>query len=86
MLWNYDYAPEESIHWPKDWPSLASDRAFKWKDSYSIILDGTELQRLQKLLESRKERGALEVDGKKWAVSYRFVFPSEPIWRKALFK
>ncbi len=75
MIWDYNYAPDESIHWPKDWPSLSSDRALKRGDSYSIFLDSSELPRLKELLASRKERGALELDGKKWAVSYRFVFP-----------
>jgi hypothetical protein len=27
MLWDYSYAPDASIHWPKDWPALNSDRA-----------------------------------------------------------
>jgi hypothetical protein len=34
-------------------------------------------------LKTQKEKGAVEIDGKKWVVSYRFAFPSEPVWLKA---
>lgn len=83
MVWPYEYAPDASIHWPKAWPGLSSDRAFKRRDSYSIFLPGSELQRISSFLNTRKEKGAVEIDGKKWAVSVRKVFPSEPVWRKA---
>jgi len=84
MIWPYEYAPEASIIWPKDWPGLDSKRSFKSGDSHSIFLDGSVLPELRKFLAARKERGAVEIGGKKWAVSFRSVFPSEPVWRKAL--
>ena len=84
MVWPYEYAPDTSIVWPKDWPGLNSKRSFKREDSYSIFLDGSVLPELQKFLRKEKEKGAVEIDGKKWAVSFRSVFPSEPVWRKAL--
>jgi hypothetical protein len=84
MIWPYEYAPDASIVWPKDWPGLDSKRSFKRGDSYSIFLDGSALPELRKFLKSRKEKGAVEIGGKKWAVSFRAVFPSEPVWRKAL--
>jgi hypothetical protein len=83
MIWPYEYAPDASIVWPKEWPALNSDRARKRGDSYSIFLDGTVLPRLQRFLQTRKEKGAVEIRGKKWAVSFRAVFPSEPIWKKS---
>jgi hypothetical protein len=83
MLWDYSYAPEASIQWPTDWPSLKSDRAVKRGKSYSIFLDGSLIPKLREFLATRKERGAIEVDGKKMAASYRFTFPGEPRWRKA---
>ena len=84
MIWPYEYAPDASIHWPKDWPSIDSERAIKHGDMYSIYLDSTLLPQLQRFLRTRKETGAVEVGGKKWAAGWRYVFPSEPIWRKAL--
>jgi hypothetical protein len=83
MIWGYDYAPDESIHWPKDWPGLESPNTLKRGDSYSIFLPGTELPKLRDFLKTRKEKGAVEIGGKKWAVSLRYTFPSESIWSKA---
>jgi hypothetical protein len=83
MLWDYSYAPEASIQWPKDWPSLNSARALKRGDSYSIFMNGSMLSQLRKFLATQKEKGAVEIEGKKMAVEYRFTFPSEPAWRKA---
>lgn len=83
MLWDYSYAPEPSVQWPKEWPGLHSDRALKREGSYSIFLDGALLPELRKLLATRNEKGAVEVEGKKMAASYRFTFPGEPIWRRA---
>jgi hypothetical protein len=83
MVWPYDYAQEASIIWPNDWPSLDSSQAFKRRESYSIFLPGAELPRLTEFLKGRKEKGAVEIDGKKWSVAIRSTFPSEPVWRHA---
>ena len=63
---------------------MESKRSLMRGDSYSIFLDGSLLSELQKFLRTRKEKGAVEIGDKKWAVSFRPVFQSEPIWRKAL--
>ena len=34
-------------------------------------------------MKTRKEKGAVEIDSKKWAVSTRYTFASEPVWLKA---
>src|SRR5215813_12584096 len=52
-------------------------------ESYSIFLAGNLLPQLRSFLATRRTKGAVEVNGKKWAASYRFVFPSEPMWRGA---
>jgi hypothetical protein len=83
MIWRYDYAPDESIHWPKDWPGLDSPNTLKRRDAYSIFFPGKELPKLCEFLKTQKEKGAVEIGGKKWAVSVRYTFPSEPIWWKA---
>jgi hypothetical protein len=83
MIWGYDYAPEESIHWPKEWPGLESQFTLKRGDSYSIFLPGSQLPKLLDFLKTEKEKGAVEIGGKKWAVSFRYTFPSEPVWFKA---
>lgn len=82
MIWPYEYAPEESIHWPEDWPGLDSPYTFKRRDAYSIFLSGTKMKQLGEFLMNRKPKGAVEIGGKKWAISVRYTFPSEPIWRE----
>ena len=85
MLWDYSYAPAASIDWPKEWPGLDSDRALKRGDAYSIFLNGDQLPKLNAFIATQKEKGAVLLAGKKWAIAYRFTFPGEPIWRKALW-
>ena len=85
MLWDYSYASGAPIAWPKDWPGLNSERALKRGDAYSIFLNGDQLPKLNAFIATQKEKGAVELAGKKWAISYRFTFPGEPIWRKALW-
>ena len=83
MLWDYSYAPDPSIQWPKPWPALNSYRAMKRGNSYSIFLDGSILPKLRKFLATQKKRGAIQIDGKKMAASYRSTFPGEPFWHRA---
>ncbi len=83
LLWAYSYAPDSSIYWPKEWPGLTSSRAVKQGDIYSIFLDVAQLPKLRSLLASRKERGAIEIEGKKMSVSYRYAFPHEGAWVQA---
>lgn len=85
MLWDYSYAPNASVQWPKAWPGLSSPRALKRGDSYSIFLNGRDIPALITFVASVKERGAVELGGKKWSIAYRYTFPGEPIWRKALW-
>ena len=85
MIWPYENAPDASSVWPKEWPGINSQRSMKRGDSYSIFLDGALLPKLRKFLETGKARGAVEIGGKKWDVSYRFAFPSEPVWRNEFY-
>jgi hypothetical protein len=81
MIWPFDYA-KESVAWPKGWPAISDPKTRKRNESYSLYMPGTKLDELRSFLNSNK--GAVELDGKKWALSFRFVFPGEAIWRKAL--
>ncbi len=86
MLWDYSYAPDASIIWPSKWPKLDSPRCCKRDNSYSVYLDGTEIQALREFIATRKEKGAVEIDGKKFAIDFRLAFPSEPVWMEAFSK
>jgi hypothetical protein len=81
IIWPYEYAPDESIHWPKDWPGLDSPNTLKRNDAYSIFFPGNKMEQLREFLITRKPKGAVKIGGKKWAVSGRYTFPSEPTWR-----
>lgn len=81
MIWPYEYAPEPSIMWPKDWPGLNDPRTIKrGDDSFSVFFPSTNLSALRAFLEQRSEKGAIEIDGRKWAASIRFPFPQESHW------
>lgn len=81
MFWPYEYAPDASIIWPKNWPGLSAKETQKrGEDSFSVFLPSRKLPELQKLLETQKERGAVLIDGKKMAVDTRFPFPGEEAW------
>lgn len=81
MIHPYEYAPEESIKWPDNWPGL-DDLAIKKRgeNSYSLFLPIAHLDALKLFLETRKDRGAIEISNRKWSASFRFPFPHEELW------
>ena len=83
MFWPYEYAPDKSIIWPKDWPGLnAKDTKTRGHDQFSVFLAAEKLPDLRKFLATRSERGAVLIDDKKMAASYRFPFPGEEEWMR----
>jgi hypothetical protein len=84
MVWPYDYAPEASILWPKEWPGLDSSDTVKRGDSFSIFLPAADYPRLVEFLKGRNEKGAVEIGGKKWAADVRFPFPHEEEWMRVV--
>lgn len=80
MIWPYEYAPEPSIRWKKNWAGLSDPETVRRGDSYSLFLPSTELPTLNAFLAKRNPRGAVEIDGRKWAVSIRIPFPQERLW------
>jgi hypothetical protein len=80
MIWPYEYAPDKSIIWPKEWPGLDDPQTIKWKDGWSIFIPSSQYQKLLSFLATRREKGAVEIGGKKWAADVRLPFPSEKSW------
>ena len=80
MIWPYEYAPEASIVWPKNWPGLHDVSTVKRGDSYSIFVPSADYAAVRHFLDTEKEKGAVEIGGKKWAVSIRMPFPGERSW------
>jgi len=81
-VWPYEYAPEPSIHWPRSWPGLSDQTTSKRGDGYSLYVPSGELPALQRFLATQRERGAVEIDGKKWSASLRYPFPKEELWER----
>lgn len=75
MIWPYEYAPEASIGWPRDWPGLKDSATVQRGDSYSLYLPSGHFEELKALLARQKPRGAVKIDGHKWAVAWRLPFP-----------
>lgn len=81
MIWPYEYAPERSIVWPKQWPGLHGPTTRKrGKDAFSLFLPASDLAQLRRFLNTKAEKGAVEIDGRKWTVSVRLPFPQEQLW------
>jgi hypothetical protein len=81
MLWAFEYAPDESIIWPDRWPGLDDPQTVqRGDDSYSIFVPAADFDELQVFLASRLPRGAVEINGRKWAADIRFPFPHEELW------
>lgn len=81
MIWPYDYAPDPSIVWPKKWPGLdAPTTRSRGEDRFSLYLPSAVLESLRAFLATRREKGAVEIGGKKWAASFRLPFPHEKLW------
>lgn len=82
MIWPYEYAPDASIDWPADWPGFSSEHALRRGDGYSIFIPAADLDRLIAFLGTQRERGAVRIEGRKWAASVRFPFPMEQMWMR----
>ena len=81
MVWGYDYAPDASIVWPEEWPDLDHGTTVRrGEDSYSLFVDSTDFDVLKTFLASQNPKGAIEINGKKWAASLRYPFPNERSW------
>ncbi|WP_160734641.1 hypothetical protein [Altericroceibacterium endophyticum] len=80
MIWPYEYAPEPSIHWNEEWPDISAPSTIQRGDSYSLFLPSSEMGALESFLAQRNPKGAIEINGRKWAASYRIPFPGERLW------
>lgn len=75
MFWDYDYAPNKKL-WPKKFPDLRSTSTIKRGDMYSLYIDKTDFDEFKEYYSSLGEKEAVEINGKKMAISYRFPFPN----------
>lgn len=77
MLTDYSHSPEEPKEWPADWPNLESESTVKRNEFlYSLYLSKQNFDDFKKLISELKEKQAVEINGKKFSVSYRLPFPN----------
>ncbi|GAO42676.1 hypothetical protein [Flavihumibacter petaseus] len=77
MASKYDLSPETPLAWNKEWSDLHSKTTVQRSDElYSIYLDKKYFADFIKLLRGLKTRQAVQINGEKYALSYRFPFPN----------
>ena len=76
IFWDYDYAPNKR-KWIKGFPDLNSKTTIKYdNDSYSVFIDKTKFDEFKKYYSKMGEKEAVEINGRKMAISYRLPFPN----------
>ena len=76
MFWDYNYAPDKRS-WLKGFPDLNSPTTIKFdKDSYCVFIDKENFDEFKKYYSSMGEKEAVEINGRKMAISYRLPFPN----------
>lgn len=77
MLTDYSHSQETPVQWPKNWPNLESESTLKRNESlYSLYLPNVNFEEFISLISKMKEKQAVEINGRKFSVSYRFPFPN----------
>lgn len=84
-VWPYEYAPDNPpLSWPRDWPSATDPRWHRYGDLVGEVrtlrLPFADVPRLDSILTVRREKQAIELGGKKWAIGYRWIMPHENEW------
>lgn len=76
MFWGYDYAPNKRP-WIKDFPDLNSPTTIKVDSNfYRVYIDQEHFDEFKKYYKSMGEKEAVEINGRKMAISYRLPFSS----------
>ncbi len=76
LVW--PYATTNAQTWPADWPGLDHPCTVRRHDDlYSIYVDSADYDTIMDIAGR-----AVEIDGRTWAASMRFPFPSEQLWMR----
>lgn len=74
---DYSHSPEKPLQWNKEWSDLNSkDTVNRNEELYSIYLDKKYFPDFILLMKSLNEKQAVEINGKKFSLSYRLPFPN----------
>ncbi|QHL88339.1 hypothetical protein GU926_13215 [Nibribacter ruber] len=74
---DYSHSKEKAAKWPATWPDLKSpETVSRGEDLYSIYLPKEQFESFLQLSQSLKEKQAVEINGKKFSLSYRLPLPN----------
>ena len=77
MLTRFDHSAEKPVAWPEGWPDLNDKTTVSINPNlYSVYIPKSEFDNLLKLLSSLSYRRAVEINGRKFSVTYRLPFPN----------
>ncbi len=82
---DHKYLNSKPVKWPKGWPTLNSFSAHAHGDhAWNVLLDGSELPQLRRLMPFRMSYTAVQMNGKIWAACWRPILPGESGWWTAM--
>lgn len=77
LVTDYRKDNSQSQKWPEGWPTLKSpDTVWRSEKLYSLYLDNKHYKELQRFIHKLKNKQAVEMNGNKFAISYRLPFPN----------
>jgi hypothetical protein len=77
MATRYSYSPEKPLKWNSEWGDISSPTTVKRSENlYSIYIDKKYFDAFISLLQSLKEKQAVEINGEKYSLTYRLPFPN----------
>ncbi|MFL5537630.1 MAG: hypothetical protein ACJ8J0_01475 [Longimicrobiaceae bacterium] len=85
VFWDFEHSLDPPLDWPRGWPGPGSPAAVRVDDplvgeKWTVSLPYERAPRLDALLEAQRETQAILIGGRKWSVSYRWIFPGEDWW------
>lgn len=73
----YDYSPKVPLKWNNEWGNIDSpSTVVRHEDLYSIYIDKKYFKDFISLTKKLKEKQAVEINNKKYSLSYRLPFPN----------
>ncbi|GAA4307854.1 hypothetical protein [Nibribacter koreensis] len=77
LVTDYSHSKEKAAKWPASWPDLKSQETVsRGENLYSIYLPKDQFERFLQLSKALKEKQAVEINGKKFSLSYRLPLPN----------
>lgn len=70
---DYSHSPETPIKWNNEWTKSIVDRG---ESLISVYLDKKYFEDFKSLIKNLKPKQAVEINGKKYSLSYRLPFPN----------